>query len=140
MDIEKINDQEIPSFSFVPTDKSASKTNKQNHYVDNDLLRTELVKSNILGRLTNLAFDMLMLMITEIHSSFSYVNAADKEDCQSNAIEIVLNNWHKYKIELENPFAYFTRVIYNAIYAGWNTIKQKSKQTISISHIFTDSI
>jgi hypothetical protein len=109
------------------------------HYVDNDMLRLELIKSKANGQLTNNATNMLLTMIDKIQSTFLYTNKHDKEDCRSYAIEVLLKNWHKYDIVRQNAFAFFTRTIYNGLFAGWNTITDQ-KQTISISMIFKESI
>lgn len=110
------------------------------HYVDNNLFRIELIKSNAQKKLTNPAIEMLMLMISNIQTPFHYQNNADKEDCRSSAIEVVLRNWESYDVTRQNAFAYFTRMIYNGLYAGWNYINEKNKKTISFSNIFQESI
>lgn len=108
------------------------------NYVDKELLRLELIISNVKGELTPKALEMLLLMVTKIQSSFKYVDDQDREDCASNAIEVVLKNWSKYDPERFNAFAYFTRMIYNGLFAGWNELT-KHRAEHSISTIFTES-
>lgn len=107
-------------------------------YVDKDSLRLELIVSNNNGKLTPKAIEMFLLMIEKIQSSFKYVYEQDKEDCASAALEVILNKWQKYDCEKLNAFAYFTRMIYNGLFAGWNLLA-KHRTQFSTSAIFTES-
>lgn len=108
-------------------------------YVTNDSLRLELIKSHNEGKLTSSALEMLILMVDRIQRQFKYDDTQDKEDCRSSAIEVVLRNWQTCELTRPRPFAYFTRMIYNGLYAGWNTLA-KSRADFSISNIFNESI
>lgn len=109
------------------------------HYVDRDQLRLELIASNVKNQLTPKCIEMFELMVDNIQTKLPYIDPQDKEDCKYHAIEVILKNWKEYDVERPNPFAYFTRVIYNGLYAGWNEIKSKIK-THSYSRIFQESI
>lgn len=127
----------------VPQAIKVPKTVKQkndNHYVDNEMLRVEIIKSKTRRSLTPNATEMLILMVDHIQSSFTYRNQADKQDCRSSAIEVVLNNWSGCDVLKEKPFAWFTRMIYNGLYAGWNHIRAERKNTISLDAIFRESV
>ena len=109
------------------------------YYVNPQTFRLELISSNIDGKLTPKCLDMLLLMIDKIQGPYHYEMSQDREDCRSSAIETVLKNWKKYDIERPNPFAYFTRMIYNGLYAGWNELTRK-RADVSISAIFSESL
>ena len=107
-------------------------------YVNPESFRLELIASNVRGELTTNCLNMLLLMVDRIQRSFTYVDPQDKEDCASEAITVVLMKWKKYDVTRQNPFAYFTRVIYNGLYAGWNKLN-KNRTPFSYSNIFTES-
>ena len=107
-------------------------------YVNSESFRLALIDSNMKGELTPQCLGMLLKMVEHIQRSFKYMDQQDKEDVSSHAIEVLLKQWKKYDIERQNPFAYFTRVIYNGLYAGWNEINKK-RTPFSISNIFTES-
>lgn len=109
------------------------------NYINKESFRLELISSNVNGELSPKCVEMLLLMIDRIQRSFKYINPQDKEDCRSAAIETVLKNWQKYDASRVNAFAYFTRMIYNGLYAGWNEITKKRVE-FSTSNIFTESI
>ena len=131
--------EDVEQTSFAKS-SSAKKEKTTKHYVNNDLLRFELIKSKQHQTLTKFAVEMLLCMVDNIQSSFVYKNYADKEDCKSSAVEVILRNWDQYDATRHNPFAFFTRMIYNGLFAGWNHLNEKNKQTISISAIFKENI
>jgi hypothetical protein len=116
-----------------------TKASKRKNYVDPDSFRLALIESNAKGQLTPACVKMIQLMITRIQSSFKYVDPQDQEDCYSAAQEVVLTKWQKYDISRDNPFAYFTRMIYNGLYAGWNEL-DKGRVEHSLSNVFIEPI
>lgn len=109
------------------------------HYINSSSLRLELIASNVKNELTPKCLEMLLLMIDNIQSSYTYKDEADKDDCRSAAIEVILKKWKEYDVDKNNPFAFFTRMIYNGLFAGWNEIKGKGK-SISLESVFNESI
>ena len=110
-------------------------------YISNKKLRQELIKSKSSGELTNETLDILLKMIDNIQTKFTYLDEDDRDDCRSHAIFVVLTKWEKYNIEHENPFSYFTQMIKNGLYAGWNEIsKYRDNNHFSISNIFEDDV
>ena len=108
------------------------------NYVNNESLRLELILSHNRDELTSKCVDMFLLMIEKIQSSFKYVNYQDKEDCASHAMFVILDKWRQFNIDRQNAFAWFTRVIYNGIYAGWNELNKKRAE-FSLSNVFIES-
>lgn len=108
------------------------------NYVDKDSFRLELISSNVNDELTPKAVDMFILMVDRIQSSFKYDDYQDKEDCRAAALEVCMKNWKKFDVSRPNPFAFFTRTIYNGLYAGWNELV-KHRADHSYSEIFTES-
>lgn len=106
--------------------------------IKNAELRDEIMKSKDLGELTPKALSMLLLMIDKIQMKFKYDNPEDQEDCKSAAIETILKKWDRYSTKYENCFSFFTQVIKNALYGGWNELHGK-KADFSLSNIFTES-
>jgi hypothetical protein len=117
---------------------SAPKKSK-NYYVNPESFRLALIESNVNGELTPACVAMLMKMVDKIQLSFKYVDPQDKEDCHSAALEVVLTKWKKYDCSRDNPFAYFTRIIYNGLYAGWNQLA-KGRAEHSLSQVFTEDV
>jgi hypothetical protein len=116
-----------------------SKEKKQpKNYVVPELFRLELIASNVKGELTPKCIEMFQLMITKIQSSFFYVDPQDKEDCASEAMMVLLTKWKHYDCDRQNAFAFFTRTIYNGLFAGWNKLN-RSRTPYSYSNIFTES-
>lgn len=114
-------------------------SSNKKHYVDNTSLRLELIKCHNEDKLTDKALNMLILMVDKIQLSFKYDDPQDKEDCRSSAIEVILTKWKSCDLTQPRPFAYFTRMIYNGLYAGWNALA-KHRADVSISNIFDESI
>lgn len=113
-------------------------------YVKNDELRKELIKSISIGELTPNCLNMLISMVDNIQRGFPYVRSNDKEDVRSTAILIVLERWNRYNPVKENAFSYFTQIIKNAIYGGWNELQGKGYTkgitVVSYSNIFDESV
>lgn len=109
------------------------------NYIDNKELHLELEKSNEIGELTPKCVKMFLLMVDRIQMKYRYVDIDDKFDCRSAAIEVVLNKWKTFKLDRDNPFAYFTRMIANGLHAGWNELAKKRVE-FSTSNVFNEDI
>lgn len=109
------------------------------NYVNNTELLQEIIISKQNGELTDTAVNMLLLMVDRIQMKFSYEDHADKEDCRAAAIESFLCAWHKCDTTRSNPFSWFTQVIKNGMYAGWNELV-KRRADFSTSNIFMDDV
>ena len=113
---------------------------QKNYYLDKEEFYQEIVISNEKGQLTNKAISMIQLMITHIQRPFKYVNPDDKHDVSSRALYIALKEWKKFNIEKKNAFAYFTRLIYNAMYDSWNRLNKKNSVTVSLNQVFSEQM
>jgi hypothetical protein len=109
------------------------------NYINKETLRLEVIKSLAEGKLTPKCVELFQLMIDKQQTSFKYVDYQDKEDTNSHAMEVVLKNWHKYDPTRFNAFSYYTSMIYNGLYAGWNELTKK-RADFSLSNIFTESV
>lgn len=109
------------------------------NYINNAELRTEILLCKDRGQLSDKGCLMLVLMIDNIQSKFKYDRLEDKEDVRSFAIEGILKKWHKYDSKHDNAFSFFTQMIKNDLYAGWNALAGK-RADVSISNIFIESV
>lgn len=112
---------------------------KNKHYVSNSSFRLEIIKSNEQNKLTTQAIEMYTKIVENIQHPFKYKQDSDREDCKSSAIEVFLLNWYKYDISKPNTFAFFTRMAYNGIYAGWRELS-KNREEFSYSNIFQEKV
>lgn len=112
---------------------------KKKHYVNNSSFRLEILKSIEDKKLTAQAIEMYTKIVENIQHPFKYKFDSDREDCRSTAVEVFLLNWHKYDIARSNTFAFFTRMAYNGIYAGWRELS-KNREEFSYSNIFQEKI
>ena len=110
------------------------------NYIENDDYRRELIASHQKDQVTNELLAMFQLQIAKQMSEFTYKNSDDKHDISSGTLCVVLKKWRQCDYEREKPFAWFTRVIYNAMYHYWNKLNDKNKVTISIDCIFQESV
>ena len=113
---------------------------QKNYYLDKDEFYKEIVISNEKNELTAKAISMIQLMIKHIQNPFKYVNPEDRKDIASRAMYIALKEWRKFDISKPNAFAYFTRLIYNAIYDSWNRMNKKNSMTISLNQVFSEQM
>lgn len=109
------------------------------NYINKETFRLEILSCLANEKLSTKAIEMFQLMIYRQQRSFKYIYEQDKDDVASNAMEVVLKNWHKYDVTRINAFAYFTRMIYNGMYAGWNELDRK-RADFSLSNIFSESV
>lgn len=89
-------------------------------YLNNKNLKMELQKSHDKGELTAEACNMLYLLIEKIQGTLFYKRQTSKEDCAGYAMYIICKVWHKFDMNLNNPFSWFTSVVVNALKQGWN--------------------
>lgn len=110
------------------------------NYIENDDLRRELILSHEKDQVTNELLAMFQLQIEKQMSEFRYKNPDDKHDVASGTLCVVLRKWRSCDYNRDKPFAWFTRVIYNAMYHYWNKINEKNKLTVSFDSIFEESV
>lgn len=114
---------------------------KSKNYIENEDLKRALAESHANNsQPTNELLAMFKLHIERQMREFTYKNPDDRYDAYSAAMYIVLKKWRECDLNRERPFAWFTRVIYNAIYAYWRRAHKNSSVTISISGIFEENI
>lgn len=112
---------------------------KTKHYVNNSSFRLEIMKSLEQEKLTPMAIEMYTKIVENVQRPFKYKLDGDREDCKYTAIEVFLLNWHKYDISRPNTFAFFTRMAYNGIYAGWRELA-KNREEFSYSNVFQEKV
>ncbi|BBI90942.1 hypothetical protein [Tenacibaculum phage PTm5] len=83
--------------------------------------------------------DMFCLMIDKIQAPFKYPSDDVRMDIRSFAIEQLVKKWKSCDINRPNLFSFFTQVIKNDLYAGWNSYKRGCAD-FSYSTIFTDDV
>lgn len=115
------------------------KKSKKNYYVTSEQIRTELQICHLKGRITPKMTSIFVLMIDNIQSQFTYVSDEDRKDVRSHAIEKILTKWKKCDINRDNLFSFFTQVIKNDLYAGWNKLT-KHRADFSYSTIFESDV
>ena len=110
-------------------------------YVNNDELRQEIAICKERGELSEKLSAMFLKICTKLSGAFIYDNNEDRHDC---VMEAYIQLSRKYvKIDLSkntNAFSYCTQIALNGLRAGWNKLAKSRKDTISINHIFDDSI
>ena len=111
----------------------------KNHYVTSEEIRAELQICHLKGQITNNMIKIFTTMIDHIQRPFPYPRDADRQDVRSFALEKIIGKWHKCDITRPNLFSYFTQVIKNDLYAGWNKL-QKGSADFSYSNIFDTGI
>lgn len=98
-------------------------------YVSNPLLLQEIIKSQEQGELTPNALKMLMLMVTQIQRKRVYKNKEDEKDCAATAYLDIALYWKGFNPEKSNnPFAYYTSIITNALAKGWDKAHPECKK------------
>ena len=110
-----------------------------NHYLTSEEIRNELQICHLKGKITIKFIEMMTLMVDRIQRPFPYTCKEDKEDVRSHAIEKMLTKWKKCDVDRPNLFSFFTQVIKNDLYAGWNKIS-KGKADVSYDAIFETSV
>lgn len=112
---------------------------KKTHYLTSEQIREELEVCHIKGQITNKMVQMFTLMVDKIQSSFTYVNDEDRKDVRSYAIEKILTKWKAADLQRPNLFSFFTEVIKNDLYQGWNNL-QKGSADFSYDAIFAEAV
>lgn len=115
------------------------KRKRRKKYLEDHELYAELEKSHKQGELTDQCAKYFMLMTKNIISQYRYEDPQDREDCYWGAVMVCCQVWHKFDMTRTRPFPYFSRVIYNGIYASWNQLA-KSRADISTDNIFLETI
>lgn len=95
-------------------------TAKKKHYLNNENLIKELKLSHEKGQMTNNLVKMFYELIERIQRKLYYIKENSQEDCKAHAMMVIVENWHKFDMSYPNPFAYFTRVVFNGLSQGWN--------------------
>ena len=102
------------------------KDKEKRHYVDNKTFYTALIKHRNnrieclekglpVPRIPEYIGLCILQIATRLSSKGNFVNYSYKEEMISDGIEHAINYMHNFDPEKSNnPFAYFTRIIYNA--------------------------
>lgn len=129
--------------------ESIPKKKKSNHYIDNKLFYTEMVKyhtafqeSKRLGEerppVPNYVGKCIMLIAQRLATRPNFVGYSYKEEMIGDAIENCLRYLHNFNPEkTNNPFAYFTQIVYNAFL---RRIEKEKKQLYIKHKSFENSI
>ena len=116
-----------------------AKTPRKN-YIENEEYREALIESHKLDRVSDKLLALFQLHIERQMREFKYTDEDDRHDIYSGTLCTALRKWKDCDVTREKPFAWFTRVNYNAIYHYWNKINKKNSVTVSISSIFEEQI
>jgi len=116
-------------------------TNKKTPgYLSNDDLYKEIIKSKKDGKLTDAAFNMLMLMTKRINRKFRYDNEMDREDVLQFSYLRLLQVWNNFdETRFSNVFSYYTEVIKRAHAFEYNLLMKTRKDSISINNFYDDN-
>ncbi len=105
----------------------------KNNYIDNRELLAHIRESRAQSMLTDGAVKCLELMINRIARPLVYKSSEFKKDILAHALMIVVERWAFFdEVKSPNAFAYYTRVIKNALAASFKKYSNK-KGTIHIS-------
>jgi hypothetical protein len=122
--------------------ESIPKKKKSTHYIDNKLFYTEMVKyhtayqeSKRLGEdrppIPTYVGKCIMLIAQRLATRPNFVGYSYKEEMIGDAIENCLRYLHNFNPEkTNNPFAYFTQIVYNAFLRRID----KEKKQLYIKH------
>jgi hypothetical protein len=122
--------------------ENVPKKKKSNHYIDNKLFYTEMVKyhtafqeSKRLGEdrppVPNYVGKCIMLIAQRLATRPNFVGYSYREEMIGDAIENCLRYLHNFNPEkTNNPFAYFTQIVYNAFLRRI----EKEKKQLYIKH------
>jgi len=129
--------------------ESVPKKKKSTHYIDNKLFYTEMVKyhtafqeSKRLGEerpvVPTYVGKCIMLIAQRLATRPNFVGYSYKEEMIGDAIENCLRYLHNFNPEkTNNPFAYFTQIVYNAFL---RRIEKEKKQLYIKHKSFENSI
>lgn len=111
-----------------------SRTNNTSYYVEERLLRAEMIVSMNQGRLTRKMIDYIVLIVKRIHLKFRYKDENHKYDCYSYAIENILTRWYNYDMDkYDAVLPYFSELAKRSFAFHWtNHIAKHSTNMISI--------
>ena len=125
------------------------KKKKSNHYIDNKLFYTEMVKYHTAFQETkrlgedrppvpNYVGKCIMLIAQRLATRPNFVGYSYKDEMIGDAIENCLRYLHNFNPEkTNNPFAYFTQIVYNAFL---RRIEKEKKQLYIKHKSFENSI
>ena len=110
-------------------------------YLKNKDLRDELILCKEKDELSLKALNMMLLMVANMSTKFSYRFHEDREDCKQFAIIDCFMYWRNYDAEKNaNAFSYFTQIIKNGFAKGWQKLNGKcpisKKVSISNNNIY----
>ncbi len=95
-------------------------------HIDKNELYYEIVVSQGLGRLTNRAKKLIVLLAQKAIRRMSYYNPDDRADCLQTGLMIMFSNWQNFNRErFSDAFSYFTEIFKRAIAQGFNEIHRK---------------
>lgn len=119
----------------------APKKKPRKYYIDPKEFDAEIQKSFDQDQLTLRVLEMFDLMIKKIQGPFKYeYEPDDRIDVAQGALLVILEKWRGFDRTRKNPFAFYTRVIYNALFASFNELQKTRRDTISLSSIFEEDI
>ena len=118
------------------------KKKKSTHYIDNKLFYTEMVKYHTAyqeskrleedrPKVPNYVGKCIMLIAQRLATRPNFVGYSYREEMIGDAIENCLRYLHNFNPEkTNNPFAYFTQIVYNAFLRRI----EKEKKQLYIKH------
>ncbi len=86
----------------------------------------EIVLSQGMGKLTNKAKKMIMILAVNAITKKPFRNIDDKHDCLQTALMCMYSNWYKFnKNKSKNTFAYFTEIFKRGSAQGFDLLYKK---------------
>ena len=108
-------------------------------YLSNDDLLKEIIISKQQKKLTDKAFNMLVLMAKRINRKFRYDNEMDRDDVLQYSYENLLKRWHNFdEKKYINAFSYYTELIKRSHTMQYNLLMRDRKGTVSIHNFYND--
>ena len=94
---------------------------RSKHYLSNKDLLKEILISKEQDKLTDKAFNMLMLLAERVVSRLPYANNYLREEAHSGAVLDLLLYWDRFDPDIStNAFSYYTQVSKSGCCKGFN--------------------
>jgi hypothetical protein len=111
-----------------------SKSSSKKYYLDNDELKSEILKCKESKIASEKLGQMFYKIVENVSRSFYWENKDDGDDCKANALYDLCKNFWKYEPETGNAFAFCTQIAYFGIAGGKRIIYPKKYEgTISLT-------
>lgn len=115
------------------------RTPKPKRYFNEIDMYKEMVVSKNMGIISPKLFEGFQLIIKNISRKFRYDYHQDREDCESYAMENLLNRYHNFDEErFQKVMPYLSECVKRAFAFQYNIIMKSRINTVLFSNLFTD--